>query len=352
MNISDIPLRKSLRILTAILLVAVTIYILYLFFDLVVMLVISLLIALIFNPVVTFFEKRKMPRLVAVLLVLLGTTVIILTALSVLIPKVVAQMNAISASLNREDINQFFTEFQKELQNYVPFLDTGNLVNKVNDVLSSFVLGSLNNLSSILTSIFSILAISIIVPFMTFFLLKDKTQIIKGIINLVPNKYFEMSYWVIRKVANQLGRYVSGWILDAFIVGSAVALGLTILGIKNSITIGLIAGIGHLIPYFGPVIGGIPAITISLIQFGDFSMFPSIALLFLVIYSFDNGYVQPKVFSMSTDFHPLAIIILILMGGQLLGVLGMLLAVPTATVIKTAAREIYFAFKQYKIIKL
>ncbi len=352
MNISELSLRKSLRIISIAFLIALTVYILFLFFDLVVMLIISLLIALIFNPVVSFFEKRGMPRLVAVLVVLLGTTLIILTALSVLIPKVVAQMNAISASLNREDINQFFLEVQNEIHNYIPFLDTGNLVKKVNEVISSFVLGSLNNLSSILTSIFSILAISIIVPFMTFFLLKDKTQIIKGIINLVPNKYFEMSYWVIRKVATQLGRYVSGWILDAFIVGSAVAIGLTILGIKNSITIGLIAGIGHLIPYFGPVIGGIPAITISLIQFGDFSRFPSIALLFLIIYSFDNGYVQPKVFSMSTDFHPLAIIILILMGGQLLGVLGMLLAVPTATVIKTATREIYFAFKQYKIIKL
>ncbi len=352
MNISELSLRKSLRIISIAFLIALTVYILFLFFDLVVMLIISLLIALIFNPVVSFFEKRGMPRLVAVLVVLLGTTLIILTALSVLIPKVVAQMNAISASLNREDINQFFLEVQNEIHNYIPFLDTGNLIEKVNEVLSSFVLGSLNNLSSILTSIFSILAISIIVPFMTFFLLKDKTQIIKGIINLVPNKYFEMSYWVIRKVATQLGRYVSGWILDAFIVGSAVAIGLTILGIKNSITIGLIAGIGHLIPYFGPVIGGIPAITISLIQFGDFSRFPSIALLFLIIYSFDNGYVQPKVFSMSTDFHPLAIIILILMGGQLLGVLGMLLAVPTATVIKTATREIYFAFKQYKIIKL
>ncbi len=351
MNLSDFPLRKSFRLFTAIVLIALTLYVLYLFFDLLVMLTISLLIALIFNPVVSFFEKRGMPRLLAVLLVLFGTTFIILTALSVLIPKVVSQMNAISASLNREDINQFFREIQNDLSNYIPFLDTRNIIDKVNDVISSFVLGSINNLSSILTSIFSIIAISIIVPFMTFFLLKDKTRIIKGIINLVPNKYFEMSYWVIRKVATQLGRYVSGWILDAFIVGSAVAVGLTILGIKNSITIGLIAGIGHLIPYFGPLIGGIPAITISLIQFGDFSRFPSIAILFLIIYSFDNGYVQPKVFSMSTDFHPLLIIILILMGGQLLGVLGMLLAVPTATVIKTAAREIYFAFKQYKIIK-
>ncbi len=351
MNISDLPIRKSFRLLSATILLVLAIYIFYLFFDLLIMLTISLLIALIFNPVVTFFEKRGMPRLAAVLIVLLGTTVIILTALSVLIPKVVAQMNAISASLNRENVNQFFREIQNDLSDYVPFLDTRDMIDKVNEVLSSFVLGSINNLSTILTSIFSIIAISVIVPFMTFFLLKDKTQIIKGIINLVPNKYFEMSYWVIRKVATQLGRYVSGWILDAFIVGSAVAIGLTVLGIKNSIIIGLVAGVGHLIPYFGPLIGGIPAITISLIQFGNFSKFPSIAILFLIIYSFDNGYVQPKVFSMSTDLHPLLIIILILMGGQLLGVLGMLLAVPTATVIKTAAREIYFAFKQYKIIK-
>jgi predicted PurR-regulated permease PerM len=89
-----------------------------------------------------------------------------------------------------------------------------------------------------------------------------------------------------------------------------------------------------------------------MIQFGDFSMLPSITIMFAIIYTFDNGYLQPNVFSKSTDLHPLTIIILILIGSQLLGVIGMLLAVPLATVIKTASREIYFGFKKYKISRI
>jgi predicted PurR-regulated permease PerM len=99
------------------------------------------------------------------------------------------------------------------------------------------------------------------------------------------------------------------------------------------------------------VIGGLPALLIALIQFGDFSMLPSIVMLFAVIYTLDNGFLQPKIFSKSTDIHPIVIILLILIGNELLGIFGMLLAVPTATVIKTAAREIYIGYKNYKIIK-
>jgi predicted PurR-regulated permease PerM len=186
---------------------------------------------------------------------------------------------------------------------------------------------------------------------MTFFLLKDDIRIIKGILNILPNKYMEMSYYIMQQIIFQLSRFVRGWILDALFVGLLSILGLTILGIDNSISIGAIAGIGHLIPYFGPVLGGLPAIIISVIQFGDFSMLPSISLMFVIIYSIDNGFIQPNVFSKATDLHPLAIIILILIGSQLLGIIGMLLAVPTATIIKTAAKEIYLGYKNYRIIK-
>ena len=78
---------------------------------------------------------------------------------------------------------------------------------------------------------------------MSFFLLKDNAQIIKGIINIVPNRFFEFSYWVIDQISFNLGRFVRGWIFDAFLVGTLAAIGLTILGIQNSITIGFVAGI-------------------------------------------------------------------------------------------------------------
>jgi predicted PurR-regulated permease PerM len=73
--------------------------------------------------------------------------------------------------------------------------------------------------------------------------------------------------------------------------------------------------------------------------------------MFTIVYTIDNGFIQPNVFSKSVDMHPLIIIILIISGSQLVGVIGMLLAVPFATVIRTAAKEIYNGYKNYSIIK-
>jgi predicted PurR-regulated permease PerM len=122
--------------------------------------------------------------------------------------------------------------------------------------------------------------------------------------------------------------------------------------LSNALPLGVIAGIGHLVPYFGPVIGGIPAIVLSIMQTGDLSQVPLIMMIVALTYTLDNGFIQPYIFSKSVDMHPIIIILLIIIGSELFGLIGMLLAVPTATVIKTAVKEVYFAYKNYSIVKL
>ncbi len=352
MAVNEQTSKRIFQLAGLIVLTVLLFYSAYLFFDILVMLTISFLIAMIFNPLVTLMEKKGIPRFISVLIVFVLNGLIFFIALSVLIPTILTQAQTLSSAFSQQNVSASLKNIESEINNFFPFLDTSQLANRLTTLISDLFFQSIDNLSEIVTSIVSILAILVIVPFMSFFLLKDNVKIIKGFINLVPNKYLEVSYSVIKSINIQLGRFVRGWILDAFFVGSLAGIGLAILGIKNAAVIGLIAGIGHLIPYFGPVIGGLPAIIISLIQFGDLSMLPHISILFVAIYTFDNGFVQPNVFSKVTDIHPLLIIILILAGSQVMGVLGMLFAVPIATVIKTAAREIYSGYKNYKIIKI
>lgn len=342
------PVYKALALILSVIAFS---YIGYLFFDIIVMLIISMLLAMIFDPLVTWLEQHKVNRLISVLGVFLLTGFVLFVVFSILIPKIIFQLNELLLSFNKETISALMAQTEAFFAEYLPILNAKDVVQKLTSFFTSFFYEGINNFSTILTSIFTVLAMFVIVPFMTFFLLKDRADLIKGLINFMPNKYFEMSYWVVKKISLHLGKFVRGWIFDAFIVGLLAGIGLSLLGIQNAFTIGFVAGVGHLIPYFGPVIGGLPAIIISLIQFGDFSMFPKITLLFVIIYTFDNGFIQPQVFSKATEMHPLIIILLILIGSQLLGILGMLLAVPAATVIKTATREIYYAYKNYKIIK-
>jgi predicted PurR-regulated permease PerM len=351
MRFSDLTLRKLTKYTAGLIGLGLLVYFSILVSDIIVMLILSILLAFIFNPLVMFFEKNGLNRFVSVILVFLIATFTIVIGFSFLIPKIVKQLNVIAVNLSNENIEAILGEFNQTLENVLPFVSADKIVQQLSTFFSDLFFNSIDNITEIVTSIISVIAIAVIVPFMTFFILKDKHRIVKGIIDVMPNKYFEVSYWVIKKISHQLGRFVRSWIFDAFIVGLMATIGLSILGIQNSITIGAIAGIGHLIPYFGPVIGGLPAIIISLIQFGDLSMLPSITLMFVIIYTIDNGYIQPNVFSKGTDIHPLLIIILILVGSQAMGILGMLLAVPAATVIKTAAREIYYGYKNYKIIK-
>ena len=241
---------------------------------------------------------------------------------------------------------------EKEIHNYLPFFNLGSLSKNLESAISAYIVNSFNEFSTLVSSIVSVIAVVVIVPFIAFFLLKDSRKIFRGIMNVMPNKYFEMSYWIIKKVSLNMGRFVRAWIFDATFVGLSCGLGFYLIGIDNALILGVIAGLGHLVPYFGPVIGGIPAAIISIIQYGDLSRIPPLMIVIAIIYAIDNGFVQPYVFSKSVEMHPIIIILLIIAGGQLFGVLGMLLAVPTATVIKTAAKETYYAFKNYKIAKL
>ncbi|MFZ5947729.1 MAG: AI-2E family transporter [Stygiobacter sp.] len=313
-----------------------------------IILISSVLISFIFKPVVDFFEKKKIPRSVSVLIIFFICSLLLFVSLYLLIPQLIVQTNHLLENLTEEKIKLILTSLEESIISKFPFLNKVDLTNQFAKFLSDFFINISNNLSKLVTNLFSFFAVLFIIPFLTFFLLKDSKLIVEGIINLSPSKYSELTKYVVSKTTHQLSRYVRGWILDAFIVGSLIAIGLTILGINNSISIGFIAGLGHLIPYFGPVIGGLPALIISLFQYGNFSMLPALIILFAVVYTFDNGIIQPKIFSKSTDLHPVVIIFLILIGNELLGLLGMLIAIPATTVIKTIIKEVKIGLQLYK----
>ncbi|MBK7629362.1 MAG: AI-2E family transporter [Ignavibacteriales bacterium] len=261
-------------------------------------------------------------------------------------------MDQVLASLKDFSLNEELNDLEKKDIGCFSLFNKGELSNKVQEILSTSFNDAINHITQYVSGIVSIAAFLVIVPFITFYLLKDSAVIHKSLIHILPNKYFEMSYWILKRISLQLGRFVRGWIFDAMFVGTAIGFGFYFIGLPNALPLGAIAGIGHLIPYLGPIIGGVPAIVLSIMQTGDLSQVPLIMMIVALTYTLDNGIVQPYVFSKSVDMHPIIIILLIIIGGELFGLIGMLLAVPTTTVIKTAATEIYFAYKNYSIARL
>ena len=330
----------------------ITLYIIYLISDVLIILAVSVLLALIFDPYVKLLERKGLTRLTSTFIIFIILGFLFFFGLSYFIPQFLVQMNQLIQTLHVNSLHEQILSVEKTIYQYLPFFTLGDVSKRIEEFISSGIINSFDKISSLLSSIVSLITILVIVPFITFFILKDSKTILHGIIQMMPNRYFEMSYWILKKVSLQLGRFVRGWIFDATFVGLACGFGYYFIGIHNALPLGLISGLGHLVPYFGPIIGGVPAIIISIIQYGNFSHVPFIILVILGVYALDNGFVQPYVFAKSVDMHPVAIILLILIGSQLMGVIGMLLIIPFATVVRTATKEIYFAFKNYKIARL
>ncbi len=347
----EAPYKKILKFLFWIAGIALLFYLIYALVEIILIVAISILLSFIFAPFIAMMEGRGLNRLTSTLIAFGVLAFIIYFSLSIIIPKLVFQMNQLIAALEGFSFAEEVDAFEKSIAQYLPFLEPGEITNKAEEFISLQLVNFFDRISEVLSSIFSVVAILVIVPFVTFFLLKDSRKILQGILHIIPNKYFEMSYYVLKKVSLQLGLFVRAWIFDATFVGVIIGFGFYIIGVPNALPLGVIAGLGHLIPYFGPVIGGVPAAIVSIVQYGDFSQIPLIALVVLITYAFDNGFVQPYVFGKSVDMHPIVIILLIISGGTLFGIIGMLLAVPVATVLKTFTKEIYFAFKNYKIAR-
>ncbi len=349
---SDLAQKKIIKSLLILAAVILSLYFAYLLINIIIIVAISILLGFIFAPFVRMLESRGLSRTLSTLIIFALFGFLIYLVLSFFIPKFFYQMDQLLIALKDFSLNEELSTIENKILSVFPLFNKGELTTKVQQIISTSFSDAINHITLFLSGLISVVAVLIIVPFITFFLLKDSAEIQKSLIHIVPNKYFEASYWILKRISLQLGRFVRGWIFDATFVGVTIGFGFYFIGLPNALPLGVIAGLGHLIPYFGPVIGGIPAIILSIMQFGDLSQVPLIVMIVLLTYTLDNGFVQPYVFSKSVDMHPIIIILLIITGSELLGLIGMLLAVPVATVLKTTITEIYFALKNYKIAKL
>ncbi len=349
---SDSTYNKATKFFLSITAVIIFLYLVYLLTEILIIFALAILLAFIFAPFVSILEAKGFNRFTSTLLIfgVFGFTTYF--SLSIIIPKFIYQLDQLISSLEGFSLAEEMKTLELTLMHYVPFLKTGDLTSSIETFITSQFANIFGTVTSLLSSIMSVLAILVIVPFITFFLLKDYRKILIGLLQTIPNKYFEMSYYILKKVSLQLGLFVRAWIFDATFVGLMIGFGFYFIGVPNALPLGVIAGLGHLIPYFGPIIGGIPAIIVSIVQYGDLSQVPFILIVVLLTYTVDNGFVQPYIFGKSVDMHPVMIILLIISGGILFGIMGMLLAVPVATVIKTFSKEIYFARKNYKIARV
>jgi predicted PurR-regulated permease PerM len=180
----------------------------------------------------------------------------------------------------------------------------------------------------IISSIFTIA----IIPFISFYMLKDYTTLKKVVWYLTPRKWRRGGAHFLRDVDKSLGSYIRGQIFVCVVIGSLSATLFWIFNMKYPLLLGLIIGITNVIPYFGPVIGAVPAVIIA--SSLSIKMILITIGIILVMQFLEGNILSPLIVGKSLHMHPLVIMLALLLGGEMGGILGLILSVPILAIIK------------------
>jgi predicted PurR-regulated permease PerM len=302
-------------------------YLLFLLRDVFLIVLTAIVVASAIEPITAWFKRHQIDRVYAVVIVYLLSAIILFGAVYFFIPSVVAQFQALA--------NQF--------PSYVESLGTGSDV-------SSPILGSIKNtvpLEGIFDSVrvattdivaspvgvfnvvFGGLVSFALIVVISFYLAVQEDGVANFLRIISPRSY---EYYVIdlwRRTRKKIGAWLQGQLLLSLIVGVFSFIGLWILGVEGAFLLAVLAGMFELIPLFGPILASIPAILVGFVD-GGVELGLLVALLYFVIQQLENHVFHPIVVKKVVGVPAIIVIISLLIGAQLAGFLGLILAVPMA----------------------
>ena len=344
---------------------AVVALLLWFFSSIVTYILIAAVLSIIGQPLVKLLNnikigKLEFPRALSALITLLSMMLVVFIIFWLIVPLIAEQADLLSG-INTDTLSKSFSEPIMYAQNV---LVDYNLISPDEDItrnISSQLVSVIgvtqfsNFINSIVSFTSSLFAAVFSVSFITFFFLKDDRLFFKMIMGVTPLEYQTEVKHVLLESKQLLTRYFIGLCIDLTLVISLITLGMWILGFENALMIGFFAGIMNIIPYVGPFIGASLGIILGLTSnlSLDFTteMVPLIygmCGVFLIVNLLDAIVLQPTIYSSSVKAHPLEIFLVIMMAGSIAGVPGMMLAIPSYTVLRIIAKEF---FNKFHIVK-
>jgi len=335
----DVTVNRFLKILLAILFLAALIWVLIKLSNIITIFIIGALLAYILDPITSFLEYKGLTRMQATSLVFLALALFLFLFIYFFVPLVIDQVKVIQHSFSSGQGTEAIRRMERALKENIPLLKNANLdiTTKINEAINHFS----NSLFSLVGSLISLITTLVVIPFVVFFLLKDGRNIKKGLVSIIPNRYFEMTLNLLYKTDQQIGGYLRGQFFDAAIIGFLSIIALWILHVPYFLLIGTFAGLANMVPFVGPLTGAIVAILVVFLSNGTINQMIMVAAAFGIIQLLDNVLVQPLVVAGSVQMHPLIVLFAVIIGGQFWGIMGMFLAVPAAAVIKVLVVELY-----------
>lgn len=339
-----------------------TIIFVYLFANVVVYLIISLVLALLGMPIVTLLSKIKIGKFkisdsIAALLTLCFFFIILYVIAITFLPPLISQITFLSKSNLHDVMHNVFIYYPTLKETLTSLGSEQQIMASVTEQINHFL--NFQNISSVFNNTISytgsILGGLFSVLFITFFFLKDEKMVVKALLLMTPSEYESEMLDIYRTSRKMLSKYFIGLFIDMVLVSVIVTFLMWIFGIKNALVIGCLAGVMNVIPYIGPIITLFFAVFLGIsgcIEFNQYELITSTITKIIVILIgtnlVDALLIQPTIFSNTVKAHPLEIFLVILMAGALGGVLGMVVAIPCYTLLRIIAKEFLDHFKFFK----
>jgi predicted PurR-regulated permease PerM len=298
---------------------------------------ITALVAIGLSPLVNAIERKRfirqrVPRWVAILVIYLAVVGSIIGAAILVIPPIVMQARELAMEFPR-----LMHQGQQWLINH------GLLAREITaqEAVQTASSGAPDTIGLLVGAVWGVVGgvfglITILV--LAFYFLVDSSGLVIVFVRLFPREKRSKVEDACRRVTNKVSAWLGGQLLLAGIIGSTAALGLFLMGVPFFYVLALIAGIGEMIPIVGPILSAVPAVAVAL------SVEPTLALgvvaFFFAQQQLENHLLVPKIMQRQVGISPVFVIIALLIGGSLLGVIGAILAVPTAAILQVLFEEL------------
>lgn len=318
----------------------------------------SLIITYLFNPLVTYVEKKsRFSRGFISGMLILSLIFVFIFLLVNLFPYVIDQLQ--NAAQKFPDILNKFSQkikvFSEYLsKNFSEYIGNIDLMGKIEE----FIGGSLLNLSKLLLQAFSslygaifTLIYFILIPLFSFYFLKDQGKIDKTLYGLIPKRYRWRFKRKLIKIDKILSSFIRGQAIVVLILSILYSIGLSIIGLPFAILIGIFSGLGDIIPYFGTIVGLLISLIVGFVHFQSVDKLLLIILVFLIIKGSENWFFYPKIVGREVGMHFVWVILSIIIFGQFFGFWGLMFAIPSSAVFKVFVDDFIKYYKESEFFK-
>lgn len=296
----------------------------------------SFVIASSLLPAINFLSK-KMPKNLAVAIVYTSLIVLIITLFVPLVNILISEGNEFirQVPFYLEIVAKIFEKWNINIDN----IELAPNFENISSIVMTFGQDIINQTINITHNIFVGIIVVTSLAMLVLFMLLEKEEFSENFLKFFPEKNRAKTSEVITRISKGVGIYVGSKIILMFLVCLMSAFGLSVLGIKFALFLGLVAGILEILPIFGPIIASIPAIIVALAQ--DPQRAIGVLILYIIIFKLVNNVLTPIILGKSLNISPIIILAGLLMGNSLLGLSGVILSPAIIVVIYVLVDEFY-----------